>query len=100
MSAAKGKTMTEIFCIIAFDSTHSAMACEKHLQAEGFNARIIPVPVQVTANCGLAVRFEEKDLKKIKPLCERFYPVYFYRVRKEGLKKTVEELPSSSELST
>lgn len=84
--------MKETFCIITFESTHSAMACEKHLQAEGFAVRIIPVPVQVSAGCGLAVRFDEKDTKKIKPLCRRFYPVYFYKVYKNGLKKTVEPL--------
>lgn len=81
--------MTETYCIIAFDSTHNAIACEKLLQEQGFSARIIPVPVQVTAGCGLSVRFEEKDIKKIKPLCERFYPIYFYKVYKDGLKKTV-----------
>lgn len=80
----------ETFCIIAFDSTHHAIACEKLLQAGGFNARIIPVPVQVTADCGLAVRFDENDAKKIKPLIERFYPIYLYKVYKQGLKKTVE----------
>ena len=80
----------ETFCIIAFDSTHHAIACEKLLQDNGFKARIIPVPVQVTAGCGLAVRFEVADDKKIKPLTERFYPIYFYKVTKHGLQKTVE----------
>ena len=54
----------ETFCIIAFDSTHHAIACEKLLQDNGFKARIIPVPVQVTAGCGLAVRLKQRMPKK------------------------------------
>jgi hypothetical protein len=43
-------------CVIAFKNTTDAMAFEKIAKCEGFTGRIIPVPVSITAGCGLAWR--------------------------------------------
>ena len=40
--------------IITFDATVQAMAAESCLQALGLPGRLIPVPREITAGCGLA----------------------------------------------
>lgn len=79
----------EEFCIITFDDTHHAIASEKALADAGFHIRIIPVPKEVTANCGLSIRFAPEDYEKIKPLVSHFPSIAFYKVRKKGLKKEI-----------
>lgn len=79
----------EEFCIIAFDSTHQAIACEKLLKDFGFHIRIIPVPREITANCGLAIRFEYEDYEKICAAVCQFDTLTFYKVLKQGLKKKI-----------
>lgn len=40
--------------IIAFSTTTQAMAMEKKAAESGFKGRLIPVPREITAGCGLA----------------------------------------------
>lgn len=40
--------------IITFDATAQAMAAEKLFMARGLPGRLIPVPREITAGCGLA----------------------------------------------
>ena len=40
--------------VAAFDSTHEALACEGACHAAGVEGRIIPTPVSIRADCGLA----------------------------------------------
>ena len=44
------------FLVITFSETTDAMAAEKLLQEAGFPGRIIPIPRQLSAGCGLAFR--------------------------------------------
>lgn len=82
----------EDFCIIAFDSTHHAIASEKILLENGLQIRIIPVPREVTANCGLSIRFNIEDFDAVRALTSQFQPITFYKVKKTGLKKEVAPL--------
>ncbi len=52
------------FLVITFDTTTAAMACEELCKAEGLPGRMIPVPCQISAGCGLAwhVLPGEKDV--------------------------------------
>jgi hypothetical protein len=43
-------------CVVTFKTTTEAMAFEDAAKVEGFSGRIIPVPVAITAGCGLAWR--------------------------------------------
>ena len=81
--------MTDDYAIITFDNTHHAIASEQRLIALGFWVRIIPVPTQVTANCGLAVRFQPEEYGRIFPLLEDFSDTSYYTVHIEGRKKAV-----------
>ena len=40
--------------IITFDETFQAMAAEAYCQLHGLPGRLIPVPREITAGCGLA----------------------------------------------
>lgn len=44
--------------IIAFDSTVQALAAEKLFTEKGLPGRMIPIPAQVSAGCGLAWKAE------------------------------------------
>lgn len=81
----------DVFYIFTFDSTQQAMRCEKELKAEGFAVRIIPTPREITASCGLSLRFEKQDQPTIqKKVDDQGLEILgVYRVEKEGLKKKV-----------
>lgn len=81
--------MTERYCIITFNSTHTAIHTEQTLLAEGFKVRLIPVPTQITADCGLALRFEEKDNASIRKRMPELPTSAFYTVLREGRRKNV-----------
>lgn len=42
--------------LLAFDSTHLAIASEKKAKAEGLSARLVPTPESISASCGLSLR--------------------------------------------
>ena len=47
--------------VIAFDSTTQALAAEKLFQESGLPGRMIPIPAQVSAGCGLAWKAEPEQ---------------------------------------
>lgn len=81
--------MLDDYYIITFNSTHHAIASEQRLQSAGLAVRIIPVPTQVTADCGLALRFSAEDFPGIHSLMENIPGTTFYNVHCEGRKKTI-----------
>ncbi len=50
--------------IIAFDTTSQALAAEKLFTESGLPGRMIPIPSQITAGCGLAWKAapEQRDV--------------------------------------
>ena len=67
--------------IVTFDSTTDAMRMEKEAKAAGLPGRIIPLPTQISAGCGLSWRADPDDKewlesfmkeRGIKPECEVF----------------------------
>lgn len=47
--------------VIAFESTHAAMAASKTLSSGGVSFATIPVPTSISAGCGIAVKFDADD---------------------------------------
>lgn len=47
--------------ILSFDNTTEAMAVEKYCMDNGLPGRIIPVPREITAGCGLAWKALPED---------------------------------------
>lgn len=85
--------MTDSYYIITFDSTHLAIATEQRLLSAGLAVRIIPVPTQVTADCGLALRFSISDYAGVRVLMEGISGIAFYSVECEGRTKNVRPIP-------
>ena len=44
-------------CVAIFQSIHRVMKAEKVLKGSGLAILLIPVPRQLTSDCGLAIRF-------------------------------------------
>ena len=83
----------EKFLLLASDSTHFVMKLEKLLQNFQIWCRIIPLPSEISAGCGLSIRAELSDKDKIdKILEENNIEVARYIVEKVGLKKKIERL--------
>ena len=49
-----------------FKSTHDAIAFYKRITQDGYNAIIMPVPREISASCGLSIRFNTEDLDRLK----------------------------------
>ena len=47
--------------VVTFDATVQAMAAEKYCLANGVPGRLIPVPREITAGCGLAWKAEPEQ---------------------------------------
>lgn len=57
------------FMFIAFDSTHKAIHFERLLMSH-FAIELIPTPREVTASCGLALKYEPDDHQAIMAFLE------------------------------
>ena len=52
-------------CVAIFHSIHRVMKAEKTLKAEGLEILLIPVPRQLSSDCGLAIRFSQESRAQI-----------------------------------
>ena len=60
MSAGPGS-----FAIATFHSTHTVLKAEKLLKQAGFEGvRLVPVPSQVSSDCGVTVRFAAANVAR------------------------------------
>ena len=55
-------------CLATFDTTHMALFFEKSCRASGLKVKIIPVPRQLSASCGLACIYPCSDEDKVKAI--------------------------------
>jgi hypothetical protein len=62
--------------IITFQSTHQVLKTEKLLQKEGVDFDIIPVPKEISSDCGMAIRVEMESIKIIEGILEKNTIVY------------------------
>lgn len=59
------------FAFATFQSTHMVLKAEKVLQAAGIpGVRLVPVPSQLSSDCGVSVRFPAAEVEKAAPLLE------------------------------
>lgn len=54
------------FYVVVFDSTHSAIAAEGLLRKKNYEIDTIPTPREITASCGLSIKFNQDLLANIK----------------------------------
>lgn len=63
--------MQENFYVVSFDSTHHAIKAEKLFKEHNLNIRMMPTPREITASCGLSIRFEAADLSEVESIIEK-----------------------------
>jgi Fe-S oxidoreductase len=51
--------------VVLLHSTSAALRSEKVLQQAGLEIRLIPVPRELSSNCGIAVRFAWPDRERV-----------------------------------
>ena len=54
--------------VVLFDTTQAAIKAEKVLIQAGIKIKLIPVPRQISANCGISIRFDLPMMDKIKSI--------------------------------
>jgi len=53
--------MEKLFYCLTFDSTHYAIKIEKRMKEAALKGVMIPTPREVSASCGLSLKFLEAD---------------------------------------
>lgn len=53
--------MEKLFYCLTFDSTHYAIKIEKRMKETSLKGVMIPTPREVSASCGLSLKFLEED---------------------------------------
>ncbi|MFV0518808.1 MAG: DUF3343 domain-containing protein [Lachnospirales bacterium] len=77
----------EVYYIATFDSTHKAIESEK-LSENLFNSRLIPIPVEISAGCGLSLKADDYSL-----FIEKKLPYSkIYKIVKKDFEKEIEEI--------
>lgn len=59
-------------CYITFKTVHQAMQVEKILKSAGFSFRMVPVPRQISSDCGMGLKYECTDEGGIKETLNRY----------------------------
>ncbi|MBA1334709.1 MAG: hypothetical protein HPY66_2613 [Firmicutes bacterium] len=68
------------FFVLAFDSTHHAIQAEKFLKEAGLKIEVLPTPRDITASCGLSIKFHMDHIEKVKEVIDVSQPtVKLYR---------------------
>ncbi len=57
----KGERKNVKMCVALFYSTSLAIRGEKLAKDAGIKVKLIPTPRQLSSDCGIVLRFEEKD---------------------------------------
>ncbi|MFR9019354.1 MAG: DUF3343 domain-containing protein, partial [Fusobacterium sp.] len=60
----------EKFLILSAESTHLIIQLEKNLLGKNIPCRVIPLPTEISTNCGLSVRVETEYTDEIKKIVE------------------------------
>lgn len=53
------------FGVVLLPSTSAALRSEKVLQRAGLEVKLIPVPREISSNCGIAVRFAWREREQV-----------------------------------
>lgn len=79
--------MDQEFGLVVFDETHEAIKSETLVKAQQIKARALTTPGQITAGCGLSLRFALADLPKIKAFLktEQIHYQAVYHGERHGL---------------
>ena len=81
------------YYLLAFSSTHHALEAEEILKEANYKITIIPIPPEITAGCGIAVKLSNNEQQVLDLLAEAEVEIGgHYRVIEKGLEKKITEL--------
>ena len=77
--------INENYYLIAFDSTHAAMAAEAFFKETRARVKLIPIPSVISAGCGFGIKIAKNEQPLIQHLLKDsiFERVNFYEIAKE-----------------
>jgi hypothetical protein len=84
----------KMFYCLTFDSTHYAIKTEKKLKENNLDVSIIPTPREISASCGLSIKFldfQKDDICKLLD-SEDFERINLYKIDKSGEKNKSERM--------
>ena len=86
-------------CLFVFSSVHQVMKAEKILKAGGYRVDLIPMPREISSDCGVAVELSvELHEEALVLLRERGLPLLVSYVRRDGRYERLEkETPRPSD---
>ena len=61
--------MQEMY-IVSFSSTHHAIRSDKLFEENGIKSTTLPTPREITASCGISIRFQNEDMDKVIEILE------------------------------
>lgn len=80
---------SEIFLLLSAESTHLIMKLDHVLKEHSIPARVIPLPTEIKASCGLSIKTDLKYLQEIHSICiEENIEISYFTGEKVGFKKT------------
>ena len=59
-----------VYSVVLFHTNSAALRAEKILQREGFTIKLIPVPRQLSSDCGIALRFYRSDETPVREILD------------------------------
>lgn len=84
--------MDKIFYVIAFESTHVAIKTEKEIQGK-VKIEMIPTPREISASCGISLKFVEEDLDLMMELLNSLpYELDVYKIDRRTENKVAEKI--------
>jgi len=61
----------ELNTYLLFNSIHYVMKAEELLKEAGVTIDLVPVPREISSDCGMCIAFSEQDLQKVISLASR-----------------------------
>ena len=52
------------WCVLLFDSVSQVLLAEKVLKQAALGHKVIPVPRQISSDCGVCIRFDAENLDR------------------------------------
>lgn len=77
-----------MYYMICFDSSQRAIQVERQLAGEFSGLRLVPIPQEIRANCGLGIKISTEQFPLLK---KRILGEKVYLVTRLGSKRSVEE---------
>ncbi len=79
-------------CLLIFSSVHHVMKAEKVLRGQGLHIDLIPMPREISSDCGVAIELSLEVRKEaVDLLKENRLPTLSCYIRKEGKYEKVDQ---------